>query len=613
MTKTAIRKLIASGLTALLLGTISVPALAAPPTKPGGGGSSSVSYTGATTISSSTTATGARYASTVAGENALLVSGGASTLTDVAVTKSGDDSSGDSADFYGTNAAVLVYNGATLNLKGGAVTTNGTHANAVFAYGEGKVNLEGTTITTTGNTSGGIMVTGGGTLNATDLTVETSGNSSAAIRSDRGGGTLTINGGTYTAHGTGSPAIYSTADITVNDAVLNSTTSEGVVIEGKNSVTLNNVTLTDSNIKHNGKSDTYKTIFLYQSMSGDASVGTSHFTARDSAITGKNGDLFFVTNTSAVIDLENNTLVNEDADGGLLRIQAGAWGTSGKNGGTVILNLTDQKAAGDITVDSISTLAMSLSEGSVYTGAVNTEGTAQELDLTLSADSVWVLTGDSVLTGLANADGTNSNIYLNGHTLTVNGRAVTGNSGSYAPAEGNSSTAFRDVSSTAYYYGAVIWAIQQGITAGTGALTFSPDQPCTRAQAVTFLWRAAGEPEVSGSHSFTDVKTGSYYEKAVIWAAQNGITSGTTATTFSPNDNCTRAQIVTFLWRAAGEPEVSGSHPFTDVKTSAYYEKPVVWAVAKGVTSGTTTTTFSPTDTCTRSQIVTFLYRHLAS
>ena len=613
MMKTTLKKLTAGGLTVLLLTAYSGSAWAAPPTKPGGSGGSSASYTGAATISSSTTATGANYASVTAGENALLVSGGVSTLTDVTVTKSGDDSSGDSADFYGTNAAVLVYNGATLNLKGGAVTTNGTHANAVFAYGEGKVNLEGTTITTTGNTSGGIMVTGGGTLNATDLTVETSGNSSAAIRSDRGGGTMTVNGGTYTAHGTGSPAIYSTADITVNDAALNSTTSEGVVIEGKNSVTLNRVTLTDSNLKHNGKSDTYKTIFLYQSMSGDASVGTSHFTAKDSAITGKNGDLFFVTNTSAVIDLENNTLVNEGASGGFLRIQAGAWGTSGKNGGTVTLNMTDQQAEGDIFVDGISTLAMSLTGGSVYTGAVNTDGTARQLEMTLSADSVWVLTGDSILTGLTNADGTNGNIYLNGHTLTVNGKTVTGNSGSYAPAQEGAVTAFRDVAKTAYYYEAVLWAVQNGVTYGTSASTFSPDATCTRAQAVTFLWRAAGEPEVSGSHSFTDVKTGSYYEKAVIWAAQNGITSGTTATTFSPNDNCTRAQIVTFLWRAAGEPEVSGSHPFTDVKTSAYYEKPVVWAVAKGVTSGTTTTTFSPTDTCTRSQIVTFLYRHLAS
>ena len=253
-----------------------------------GGGSTSVSYTGAYTIDSSATDSDSSYTSSTGGENALLVSGGKSTLTNITVTKSGDESD-ENSDFYGTNAAVLVYNDATLDIKGGSVTTDGAHANGVFAYGTGTVNISDATINTSANNSGGIMVTGGGTLNASNLTVETQGNSSAAIRSDRGGGTLTVDGGSYTTNGQGSPAIYSTADITVSNAALTSTSSEGVVVEGANSVTLNNTVLTDTNHTLNGQSETYKNIFLYQSMSGDASEGTSYFTANNSTVTTNQG------------------------------------------------------------------------------------------------------------------------------------------------------------------------------------------------------------------------------------------------------------------------------------------------------------------------------------
>ena len=199
---------------------------------------------------------------------------------------------------------------------------------------------------------------------ADDLTVGTSGNSSAAIRSDRGGGTVTVNGGSYTSSGVGSPAIYSTADITVNDATLTSTTSEGVVVEGKNSVTLNNVTLTDTNTRHAGKSSTDKNIFLYQSMSGDAGIGTAVFEADDSTITTNRGDTFYVTNTTAEIRMTNNALLNHS--GGLLRAEAAAWGTSGKNGGDVTMILSNQKASGDVMADALSRVAITLKDGSAY-------------------------------------------------------------------------------------------------------------------------------------------------------------------------------------------------------------------------------------------------------
>ena len=169
---------------------------------------------------------------------------------------------------------------------------------------------------------------------------------------------------------------------------------------------------------------------------------------------------------------------------------------------------------------------------------------------------------------------------------------------------------FVDVPEGSFYYDAVLWAVDKGITKGTDTTHFSPNGICTRAQAVTFLWRAAGSPAAkSGAMPFTDVKAGSYYETAVLWAVENGITKGTTATTFSPGQNCSRAQIVTFLWRSEKSPAAGTVNPFTDMKASAYYADAVLWAVKKDVTKGTTATTFSPNDNCTRAQIVTFLYR----
>lgn len=413
-------------LSAMLVSSVGAATISASAAGPGGSSqgqnsSSSASYSGATEISTSTTKSGASYSSTTGGQNALLVSGGTSTLTNPTVSKSGAESS-ESSDFYGTNAGVLVYNGAVLNINGGTVTTNGSHANGVFAYGTGTVNISDTTINTSANNSGGIMVTGGGTLTAENLTVTTQGGSSAAIRSDRGGGTMTVNGGTYTTNGQGSPSIYSTADVTVNNAKLISNASEGVVVEGKNSVALNGVTLTDTNNKLNGQSTTYKNIFLYQSMSGDADEGTSSFTAKDSTITTNKGDTFYITNTDASISLTNNKFVNS-SDGDFMRIEAAAWGTSGSNGGDVTLKLSNQDVEGDIIVDSISSLTMNMTDGSTYKGALNNanKGTVK---LTLSADSTLTLTGDTYVKSLTDADSTYSNINFNGYKLYVNGTDI---------------------------------------------------------------------------------------------------------------------------------------------------------------------------------------------
>ena len=169
---------------------------------------------------------------------------------------------------------------------------------------------------------------------------------------------------------------------------------------------------------------------------------------------------------------------------------------------------------------------------------------------------------------------------------------------------------FTDVPAGSYYEDAVIWAVDKGITTGTSATTFNPNGICTRAQAVTFLWRAAGSPEPeTRAMPFTDVPAGSYYYDAVLWAVENGITKGTSDTTFSPNMTCTRAQIVAFLWRSEKSPAAGTANPFADVKSTAYYADAVLWAVKENITKGTTNTTFSPDADCTRAQIVTFLWR----
>ena len=356
-------------------------------------------------------------------EHAIEVNGDTSEYSNIKVTKTGDSASGDEADFYGDNAAVFATNGATLTLHDIVVDTDGFHANAVFSYGNGTtVNISNAVITTSGNCSGGLMTTGGGTMNATNLTIHTTGNSSAAIRSDRGGGTVTVDGGTYITDGRGSPAIYSTADITVSNAYMESTSSQGVVVEGKNSVTLNNVQLVaDNNTKNSDKSDYYQAVMIYQSMSGDADEGLAAFTMTGGSLTNANGDVFFVNNTVTTISLEDVEIVNQDADGVFLRAAAAGWGSSGSNGGKVNLYLNDQTLDGDIIVDSVSALNMYLASGTTFTGAVNTvdEG---EVYVQIESGSKWVLTADSYITALTcDADG----IDLNGHTLYVNGEAYT--------------------------------------------------------------------------------------------------------------------------------------------------------------------------------------------
>ena len=394
----------------------------------GFGGSGEVTNgTSANTITEDTEVDSETYTSTGDDENALRVDGATVTLKDITIEKTaGSSSNTEDGDFYGLNAGLLVLNGATATITGATVNTSVTNGNGVFSYGEGTVvNISDSTIRTTENNSGGIQTTGGGTMNATNLDVETQENSAAAIRSDRGGGTVNVDGGSYVTNGTGSPAIYCTADISVSDATLTANASEGVVVEGKNSVALTDCEVTGNmSNTYNGDSDeNIHCIMIYQSMSGDADVGEATFSAEGGSITAKTGDMFYITNTDCEITLKDVafTLANDV----FLRVEGNSssrgWGTEGANSGDVTLTADSQEFAGNILVDEISSLALTMKNGTSYEGAINPDGDGGTVDVTLDDDSTWTLTGDSYITSF---DGDTSNITANGYHLYVNGEQV---------------------------------------------------------------------------------------------------------------------------------------------------------------------------------------------
>ncbi len=407
-----------------------------------GGKTSSFEYSAATEISSAETQDNQFYTSTDEDESALIVSSAdAVTITNPTVTKTGDSDGGDNCNFYGLNAAVLVKDGSTVTITGGTITSSASGANGVFCYGGngGKNGADGdgttlyisdTVINTSGSGSGGIMTTGGGVTYADNLTVTTSGQSSAPIRTDRGGGLVYVDGGTYTSNGLGSPTIYSTAEIHVSSATLVSNLSEGICIEGKNSIELTDCDLVANNTKCNGNATFYDTIMIYQSMSGDADSGTSSFVMTGGSLTSKNGHVFHVTNTNAVITLSDVTILNEDEENILLSVCADGWSGAGN---IATLNASNQILFGTVLVGSDSELSLNLANGSSFTGTVsgtitNVKGTTVSTEVgtvsvTLDSTSTWTLTGDTYITSFS---GDASNVIANGYTLYVNGVVLTG-------------------------------------------------------------------------------------------------------------------------------------------------------------------------------------------
>ena len=395
---------------------------------PGGQSQGVDSYTAVNEYIEDTTVSNETIESTGTDENAALISSDASvTLDNDTITRTSEDSKGgDNSSFYGVRAAVLATDG-TAYVKDGSVTTDAAGGAGLFAYGDGTVYASGTIVKTTQDTSGGVHVAGGGTLYGWDLDVETNGESSAAIRSDRGGGTMVIDGGNYVSNGVGSPAIYSTADIAVSNATLTANGSEAICIEGLNSIHLYDCDLT-GNMSDLDQNDNTWTVILYQSMSGDSEVGNSTFQMDGGSLTSENGGVFYTTNTESTITL-NNVDINYNDDNEFFLQCTGntnqrGWGQSGVNGADCHFTGISQDMQGDVIWDSISDLDFYLTEGSSLTGAVVDdesyagEGGEGYCNVYVSADSTWTVTGDSTVSSLEN-EGTI--VDSNGKTVTIQG------------------------------------------------------------------------------------------------------------------------------------------------------------------------------------------------
>lgn len=412
---------------------------------PGGQSQGVDSYDTANTYDSDTEVSDTSLESTGTDENAALVSSGANvTFNNIDITRNSSDSTGgDNSSFYGVGAALLATDGNAY-VKGGTVTTDAAGGAGLFAYGDGTVYAADTTIKTTQDTSGGIHAAGGGKLYAWDLNVETDGESAAAIRSDRGGGTMVVDGGTYTSNGVGSPAVYCTADIAVKDATLTANGSEAVCIEGLNSLHLFNCDLT-GNMSDLSQNDSTWTVILYQSMSGDSEVGNSTFQMDGGTLTSKNGGVFYTTNTESDITLKDVDITYNNDNEYFLRctgnnIERG-WGESGANGADCDFTAISQDMEGSVIWDTISQLDFYMTDGSNLTGAIIDDesfagnGGDGYCNVYVSDDSTWTVTGDSTVSKLSNAGtivddsgktvtvkGTDGTVYVEGdsdYTITV--------------------------------------------------------------------------------------------------------------------------------------------------------------------------------------------------
>lgn len=395
---------------------------------PGGQSQGVDSYDAANTYDSDTKVSDTSLESTGTDENAALVSSGANvTFDNVDITRNSSDSTGgDNSSFYGVGAALLATEGNAY-VKGGTVTTDAAGGAGLFAYGDGTVYAADTTIKTTQDTSGGIHAAGGGKLYAWDLDVETDGESAAAIRSDRGGGTMVVDGGTYTSNGEGSPAVYCTADIAVKDATLTANGSEAVCIEGLNSLHLFDCDLT-GNMSDLSQNDSTWTVILYQSMSGDSEVGNSTFQMDGGTLTSQNGGVFYTTNTESDITLKDVDITYNNDNEYFLRCTGNnnerGWGESGANGADCDFTAISQDMEGSVIWDTISQLDFYMTDGSNLTGAIIDDesfagnGGDGYCNVYVSDDSTWTVTGDSTVSTLSN-DGTV--VDDSGKTVTIKG------------------------------------------------------------------------------------------------------------------------------------------------------------------------------------------------
>lgn len=352
--------------------------------------------------------TGKTYSGTQSDQSAVVVNGsGSLEINQATVNKTeGATSSAENSNFYGLNAALLVKNDSVLKVTNTKITTGVEGANAIFSTGNNATAIvDNVEIVTTADSSRGLDATYNGTIIANNIKITTNGAHCAALATDRGEGTVTVTKGALQTAGEGSPGIYSTGNITVTDTTSTATGSEAAAIEGKNSINLTNSDITGY-LKRG--------VMIYQSMSGDSTIGQGTFSMTGGSLTAKEGPIFYSTNTKAVINLEN---VKLNGTGTVIKASTDSWGNSGSNGADVTLNTKNQVINGAIEADSISTLQLNLLQKSSLNGTINANITAKSVTLNLSSDSSWAVTGNSYLTVLTDGDSSLSNIHDNGYTI----------------------------------------------------------------------------------------------------------------------------------------------------------------------------------------------------
>ena len=371
---------------------------------------------------------------------ALAENGGALALSGVTLEKSGDDTNGDNCNFYGVNSILLATgDGSTAKISSSKLDATSEGSNAIFATDGATVYANGDTITTSAGNSRGLDATYDGTIIANDMGISTQGDHSASIATDRGGGNISVTNSTLSTAGSGSPLLYSTGDIEVSGVTGTATGSQIAGMEGLNTILINNSTLSSTITDKTASDPVANAVIIYQSTSGDAESTTGEaatFQAVGSTLSSaiQSGAFFYVTNTTANILLQGTTLDYDSSDANLIQVEgndSNSWGTAGSNGGTATLTLADEDVKGNVSVDTISSLALYLADNSTWTGAAaiteNANGSTSDSPITVNVDdgSTWVVTADSTVSALNVASG-GSVVDESGKTVTIvaNGQTV---------------------------------------------------------------------------------------------------------------------------------------------------------------------------------------------
>ena len=574
----------------------------------------------------------------------LAYNSGALTIKNATLSKSGADTNGDQCNFYGINSILLSANkNSVIKVSDSALTADSTGSNAIFATDSGTVYANNNTIVTSAGNSRGLDATYGGTVIGNKMAISTAGNHSAALATDRGGGNVSLTNSTLFTSGSGSPLLYSTGNVQVDNVDGTATGSQLAGMEGLNTILIKNSTLTSEITGKTASDPVANGVIIYQSTSGDAEASTGEtadFEVENSTLSSgiQEGAMFYLTNTTANMVLQNSTLDFDSEKANLLTIggnDANNWGTPGSNGATVKLTGINQTLSGNIDVDTISSLDLYLLDGSSYSGAMviseNSQATkTSEAPITVNvdADSGWVLTADSTINALhlekggsiVDKDGKTVNIVANGKTVVDGDSDLT-----LTVTDSYDNEVSTDEDNT--LSGTVIDRSDFDVTFETNT-TFGSNAGAEKNTDITIQEATGGDDTEGGNQtpgeqppalpkddgnnwSFTDVGSDYWAYEDIKQAVYSGLLAGTATNTFSPETSLTRGMLVTILERLQGDDEkASGTSSFSDVKADAYYADAVAWAKENNLIAGYTDGTFKPNKAITREEFMTILFRY---